>query len=34
MAGHQAEDPDPRSLWFIPPDNGETTRPDQIKVLW
>ena len=27
MAGHQAEDPDPRSLWFIPPDDGESSRP-------
>lgn len=27
MAGHQAEDPDPRSLWFIPPDDGESGRP-------
>src|SRR5246127_762970 len=27
MAGHQAEDPDPRSLWFIPPDDGEISRP-------
>jgi AcrR family transcriptional regulator len=27
MAGHQAEDSDPRSLWFIPPDDAETSRP-------
>src|SRR4029077_15537753 len=27
MAGHQAEDPNPRSLWFIPPDDGEISRP-------
>ncbi|HZR52486.1 MAG TPA: TetR/AcrR family transcriptional regulator [Streptosporangiaceae bacterium] len=27
MAGHQAEGPDPRSLWFIPPDDGESSRP-------
>ena len=27
MAGHQVEDPDPRSLWFIPPDDGESSRP-------
>ena len=27
MAGHQAEDSDPRSLWFIPPDDGESSRP-------
>ena len=27
MAGHQAEEPDPRSLWFIPPDDGESSRP-------
>jgi len=27
MAGHQAEDPDPRSRWFIPPDDGESSRP-------
>ena len=27
MAGHQAEDLDPRSLWFIPPDDGESSRP-------
>src|SRR5437879_168419 len=27
MAGHQAEGPDPRSLWFIPPDGGESSRP-------
>ena len=27
MAGHQAENPDPRSLWFIPPDDGESSRP-------
>ena len=27
MAGRQAEEPDPRSLWFIPPDDGESSRP-------
>src|SRR6266702_4395060 len=27
MAGHQAEDSDPRSLWFIPPDDGGSSRP-------
>ena len=27
MAGHQAEDLDPRSLWFIPLDDGESSRP-------
>ena len=28
MAGqHQAEGPDTRSLWFIPPDDGESSRP-------
>ena len=27
MAGRQAEDSDPRSLWFIPPDDGESSRP-------
>jgi AcrR family transcriptional regulator len=27
MAGHQAEDSDQRSLWFIPPDGGESSRP-------
>ena len=27
MAGHKAEDSDPRSLWFIPPDDGEGSRP-------
>jgi AcrR family transcriptional regulator len=27
MAGHQAEGPDPRSLWFNPPDEGESSRP-------
>jgi TetR/AcrR family tetracycline transcriptional repressor len=26
MAGYQAEHADPRSLWFIPPDDGESTR--------
>ena len=26
MAGHQAEDSDPRSLWFIPLDDGESSR--------
>src|SRR5690348_11466252 len=27
MAGHRTEDADPRSLWFIPPDDGESSRP-------
>jgi AcrR family transcriptional regulator len=27
MAGHQAEDADTRSLWFNPPDGGESSRP-------
>jgi AcrR family transcriptional regulator len=27
MAGHRAEDSDRRSLWFIPPDDGESSRP-------
>ena len=27
MAGHQAEDSDLRSLWFIPPDDGGRSRP-------
>src|SRR5947208_15023123 len=27
MAGHQAEGSDPRSLWFIPPDDGGSSRP-------
>src|SRR5256886_2988629 len=27
MAGNQARDSDPRSLWFIPPDDGESSRP-------
>jgi AcrR family transcriptional regulator len=27
MAGHQTEDADTRSLWFNPPDGGESSRP-------